>query len=186
MEAIKIILKVILMVSNFPKIIKKYLGDLPQDDYPVLNTFLFVSTWLSFVLDQGQTSMTCLFKTLNIRGIKVDKSTFSKASKKRDPKLFYNLFKKLRKELNKSKKIDKNKLALFPLDSTIVTLTSKLLWQQGYKQVKLLSGLNLLTSSPGGIVIHFGQGHDSKYGDDTIKANPENGVSIMDRGFSSL
>ena len=174
------------MVSNFPKIIKKYLGDLPQDDYPVLNTFLFVSTWLSFVLDQGQTSMTCLFKTLNIRGIKVDKSTFSKASKKRDPKLFYNLFKKLRKELNKSKKIDKNKLALFPLDSTIVTLTSKLLWQQGYKQVKLLSGLNLLTSSPGGIVIHFGQGHDSKYGDDTIKANPENGVSIMDRGFSSL
>ncbi|MGB3692318.1 MAG: IS4 family transposase [Spirulinaceae cyanobacterium] len=174
------------MVSNFPGIVKKYLGGLPKDDYPALNTFLFVSTWLSFVLDQGQVSMRSLFKTLNIRGIKVDKSTFSRASKKRDPMLFYNLFKKLRKELNKSKKIDKRKLALFPLDSTIVTLTSKLLTKQGFKQVKLFSGLNLLTSSPEGILIHFGQGHDSKYGNYTIEANPENGVSLMDRGFSGL
>lgn len=79
----------------------------------------------------------------------------------------------------------KNNLALFPLDSTIVTLTSKLLWNQGYHQVKLFSGLNLLTAEPEGILIHFGQGHDSKYGDNTIDATPENGVSIMDRGFSS-
>ncbi len=58
------------MVSNFPEIVKKYLGGLPKDDYPALNTFLFVSTWLSFVLDQGQVSMRSLFKTLNIRGRK--------------------------------------------------------------------------------------------------------------------
>lgn len=32
---------------------------------------------------------------------------------------------------------------------TIVTLTSKLLWQQGYHQVKFFSGLNLLTSEHG-------------------------------------
>lgn len=75
---------------------------------------------------------------------------------------------------------------MFPLDSTIVTLTSKLLWSQGYHQVKLFSGLNLLTAEPGGIAIHFGQGHDSKYGDSTIEATPANGVSIMDRGFSSF
>ncbi len=41
------------MISNFPQLVKKYLGHLPQDDYPVLNTFLFVSTWLEFVLDQS-------------------------------------------------------------------------------------------------------------------------------------
>ena len=75
---------------------------------------------------------------------------------------------------------------MFPLDSTIVTLTSKLLWGLGYHQVKLFSGLDLLTSSPDGILIHFGQGHDSKYGDETIAATPENGCSIMDRGFASL
>jgi hypothetical protein len=32
-------------------------------------------------------------------------------------------------------------------------------------------------------LIHFGQGYDSKYGEETIAATPENGVSIMDRGF---
>jgi hypothetical protein len=82
------------------------------------------------------------------------------------------------------KKIDFQKLALFPLDSTIVTLTSKLLWSQGYHQVKLFSGLNLLTAAPGGISIHFGQGNDSKYGNSTRDATPPNGVSIMDRGFA--
>ena len=35
-------------------------------------------------------------------------------------------------------------------------------------------------------VINFGQGHDSKYGNETIEATPENGVEIMDRGFCSL
>ncbi|EGJ35058.1 transposase [Moorena producens 3L] len=147
---------------------------------------LFVSTWLEFVLDQSQTSMRSLFKRLNVRGIDVDISTFSKASKVRNPMLFYNLLIQLRKALHKSPKVGKNKLALFPIDSTIVTLTSKLLWSQGFNQVKLFSGLNLLTAEPGGIMIHFGQGHDSKYGDNTIESTPENGVGVMDRGFASL
>jgi hypothetical protein len=47
------------------------------------------------------------------------------------------------------KKIDFQKLVRFPLDSTIVTLTSKRLWRQGYYQVKLFSGLDLLTAEPG-------------------------------------
>jgi len=90
--------------------------------------------------------MRSLFKRLNVRGIDVDISTFSKASKVRNPMVFYNLFVDLRKSLNKNQKIGKNKLALFPIDSTIVTLTSKLLWSQGFHQVKLFSGLNLLTA----------------------------------------
>ena len=45
------------MLSNFPKIVKQLLKNLPQNDYPKLSTFLFVSCWLSYVLDQGQTSM---------------------------------------------------------------------------------------------------------------------------------
>ena len=71
-------------------------------------------------------------------------------------------------------------------DSVIViSLTSKLLWSQGYHQVKLFCGLDSWTSEPGGIVIHFGQGHDYKYGHQTVAAIPENGVGIMDRGFAS-
>jgi len=89
------------MISNFPQLVKKNLRHLPKNDYPVLNTFLFVSTWLEFVMNQGQTSMQSLFKHLNIRGIDVDITTFSKASKTRDPEMFYQLFLNLRQELRK-------------------------------------------------------------------------------------
>ena len=47
------------MLSNFPQIVKYLLAFLPQDDYPKLDTFSFVSCWLSFVLDQSQTGMRC-------------------------------------------------------------------------------------------------------------------------------
>jgi IS4 transposase len=178
--------KLVSMLSNFPGIINKFLGDLPKDDYPVLDTFKFVSCWLSFVMDQSQSSMRDLFKRLNIRGIDMDISTFSKASKNRDPVVFHNLFLRLRSELNKKRNINPKDLVLFPIDSTIISLTSKLLWKEGYHQVKLFSGINLLTAEPGGILIHFGQGHDSKYGEETIAATPKNGVNIMDRGFCKL
>jgi putative transposase len=178
--------KLVSMLSNFPGIINKFLGDLPKDDYPVLDTFKFVSCWLSFVMDQSQSSMRDLFKRLNIRGIDMDISTFSKASKNRDPVVFHNLFLRLRSELNKKRNINPKDLVLFPIDSTIISLTSKLLWKEGYHQVKLFSGINLLTAEPGGILIHFGQGHDSKYGEETIAATLKNGVNIMDRGFCKL
>jgi len=174
------------MLSNFPKIVKQYLADLPQDDYPKLNTFSFVSCWLSFVLDQSQTSMRSLFQRLNIRGIDIDISTFSKASKTRDPSIFFNLFIKSRKQMKEEKKVEKHDLVLFPLDSTIVTLTSKLMWSQGYGQVKLFSGINTLTNEIDGIFINFGYGHDSKYGEETIKSIPNNAVGVMDRGFAKL
>jgi hypothetical protein len=35
--------KLVSMLSNFPSIINKFLGDLPKDDYPVMDTFKFVS-----------------------------------------------------------------------------------------------------------------------------------------------
>ena len=174
-----------MFLSNFPKIIKLLLKDLPKNDYPVLNTFLFVSCWLGWVMDQSLVSMRDLSLRLNSRNIKVDNSTFSKASKTRSPEVFENILQKVISEVRKNKKNQEYRL-LFPLDSTIITLTSKLLWCQGYHQVKLFCGLNSWTSELGGIVIHFGQGHDSKYGNKTIDEIPENGVGIMDRGFSSI
>ena len=104
--------KLVSMLSNFPNIINRFLGDLPKDDYPVLDTFKFGSCWLSFVMDQSQSSMRDLFKRLNIRGIDMDISTFSKASKNRDPVIFHNLFLRLRSELNKKKNIDPKALVL--------------------------------------------------------------------------
>lgn len=172
-----------MIVSNFPKLIHKYLAHLPQDDYPVLDTFKFVSIWLGFVLDQSQTSMRSLFTRLNIRGETVDISTFSKASKTRSPQLFWELFCQVRKDLERKAGIILKRHHLFPLDSTIVTLTSKLLWQEGYHQVKLFSGINVSTGEVDGVLLHFGQGHDSKHGNETIKTTPKNGVAIMDRGF---
>ena len=62
----------------------------------------------------------------------MDISTFSKASKNRDPVVFQNLFLRLRSELNQKKNIDQKALVLFPIDSTIISLTSKLLWKEGY------------------------------------------------------
>jgi putative transposase len=97
-----------MFVSNFPKVIKHLLKDLPQKDYPVLNTFFFTSCWLGWVMDQSLMSM-------------------------RD----------------------------------------------------LIFRLNNWTNEVGGIVINFGQGHDSKYGEKTIDEIPENGIGIMDRGFAS-
>lgn len=174
-----------MVVSNFPKIIQTLLKDLPKNDYPVLNTFLFVSCWLGWVMDKSLVSMRDLSLRLNSRGIYVHISTFSKASKHRSVEVFENILIAATKLVkNQAKK--SNKHLLFPIDSTIITLTSKLLWCLGYQQVKLFCGLNSWTSELGGIVIHFGQGHDSKYGQSTIEQIPENAVGVMDRGFSSL
>lgn len=64
-------------------------------------------------------------------------------------------------------------------------MTSKLLWQQEYHQVKLFAGTDNERGIIDGVHIHFGQGHDSEHGDETISATPQNGVAVMDRGFSS-
>jgi putative transposase len=68
-------------------------------------------------MDQSQSSMRDLFKRLNVRGIDMDMdiSTFSKASKNRDPIIFHDLFAKLRNELKKKNNIDSKSLVLFPM-----------------------------------------------------------------------
>ena len=118
-------------------------------------------------------------------GINVQTSTFSKASKIREIDVFEKIIVELNKRLSIKKGIEKAR-ALFPIDSTVITLTIKLLWQEKWHQVKLFCGLNSITSEVGGIVIHFGQGHDSKEGKKTIASIPKNSVGVMDRGFSSL
>jgi IS4 transposase len=173
-----------MLICNFPKIANLLLKDLPKNDYPVLNTFLFVSCWLGLIMDQSLTGMTDLITRLNNRDIKVHLSTFSKASLNRSDEIFQKILHKAMIELQKKKGKSKNKI-LFPLDSTIITLTSKLLWKRGYHQVKLFCGLNDWTSGVAGILINFGQGNDSKYGNHTIDSIPENGIGIMDRGFCS-
>ena len=55
--------------TNFPKIAKLLLKDLPKKDYPVLDTFLFVSCWLGWVMDQSLVSMRDLIFRLNTRNI---------------------------------------------------------------------------------------------------------------------
>jgi IS4 transposase len=135
-------------------------------------------------MDKSVVSMQDLFKRLNIQGIDLKISNFSKASKKRDTQVFLDIINQLKKELNQKKGKIKTR-SLFPIDSTIISLTSKLLWSQGYHQVKLFCGLDSWTSEVGGIVIHFGQGHDHKYGKETVEEIPEKAVGIMDRGFAS-
>lgn len=128
--------------------------------------------------------MRDLFKRLNNQGIDLKISNFSKASKNRKPDVFQGILNQLRRELSQKKGKEEIR-RLFPIDSTIITLTSKLLWSQGYHQVKLFCGLDSWTSEVGGIVIHFGQGHDHKYGQETVESIPEKGVGVMDRGFAS-
>jgi IS4 transposase len=173
------------MLTKFPKLIKDILKPLPKNDYPVLNTFLFVSCWIGFALDKSIVSMRDLCTRMNIQGINVQISTFSKASKTREIDVFEKIISELNKRLSIKKGIE-NARALFPIDSTVISLTSKLLWQEKWHQVKPFCGLNSITSEVGGIVIHFGQGHDSKEGRKTIESIPTNAVGVMDRGFAAM
>ena len=118
-----------MFASNFTEIIKDLLKDLPRNDYPVLNSFLFVSCWIGWILDQSRSSMRDLFLRLNNRNIPIDISTFSKANKKRNFKIFEKILNKAIGKLMKNIGKSENQI-LFPLDSTIVPLTSKLLWRK--------------------------------------------------------
>ena len=160
------------------------LKNLPKNDYPVLNTFLFASCWIEFGMDKSLVSMRDLITRVNSRGKQLDLSTFSKASKSRNPELFEEILNQGLKKLKNQKGLVKDKI-YFPLDSTIITLTSKLLWREKYHQVKLFAGVNSFSSEIDGVKIHFGQGHDSKEGIETIDNIPKNGIGIMDRGFCS-
>jgi putative transposase len=175
------------IINSFPKIVKGILQGLPRNDYPVLNSRLFFECWLSYALDNSLTSMRDLFKRLNNTGFEVDISTFSKASSHRSQKPFQEIYHKLNELIQKKehKKLH-DKYAICPIDSTIITLTSKLLWILGHHQVKLFSSLNLATGSPEDNFINFGHNHDYNFGAKMMSNLPTDAVSVMDRGFALL
>lgn len=171
------------MLSSFPNIVKSLLKRLSPSDYPVLNSRLFFEIWLTFVLDASLTSMRDLFYRLNHSGIEVDISTFSKACKTRQGEKFCRIYVELLERLKRQHPATAQ--MLIPIDSTVITLTSQLFWEQNYHQVKLLNGINLTQGNPSECLIHFGQGHDARFAEMVNSMIPENGVGIMDRGFAS-
>jgi putative transposase len=122
-----------MIVNHFPKIVKNLLKGLPKTDYPVLNSRLFVECWLAYTLDNSLTSMRDLFKRINPTGFEVDISTFSKANTHRSQEPFRKIYEQLNQLVPKEaqKKLH-NKYAICPIDSTIIRLTSKLLWVLGH------------------------------------------------------
>lgn len=128
-------------------------------------------------------SMRDLFYRLNHAGIAVDISTFSKACKTRQGETFCRIYVELIQQLKRQRPATAQMLV--PIDSTVISLTSKVFWEQKYHQVKLLNGLNLAQGNPTECLIHFGQGHDARFADTLQSMIPENGVGVMDRGFAS-
>ena len=123
----------IMIVNYFPKLVKLLLKRLPKNDYTVLNIRLFVECWLAYVLDNSLTSMRNLFKRINPTGFEVDISTFSQANTHRSQEPFRNIYEQLNQLVpNTAHKKLHNQYAICPIDSTIITLTSKLLWVLGY------------------------------------------------------
>ncbi len=167
-----------------PRFIRQSLS---ENDYPVLNTRLFVKCWLSYAMDKSLTSMRDLFKRLNNTGFPVDISSFSKANIHRSQEPFIQIYQKLYELVNK-KGVSKQRTnyLICPIDSTTITLTSKLVWVQGYHQVKLFSSLNLSKGLPEESLINFGYDPDYNYGKEMIDALPEKGLGVIDRGFAGL
>jgi putative transposase len=80
-----------MIVNHFPKIFKSLL----KNDYPVLNSCLFVECWLAYTLDNSLTSMPNSFKRINPAGLEVGISTFSKANTHRTQEPFRKIYEQL-------------------------------------------------------------------------------------------
>ena len=79
-----------------------------------------------------------------------------------------------------------NKYAICPINSTIITLTSKLLLVLGNHQDKLFSALYLATVIPDDNLIKFGKDRDYKFGLKMMPKLPANAVEVMNRGLAKL
>ena len=176
-----------MILNSFPKVVKSILKELPKNDYPVLSSRIFGECWLAYALDNSLTSMRDLFNRLNKTGFDVDISTFSKANTHRSLEPFQEIYHRLNQLVqNKPHKKLHDKYAICPIDSTVITLTSKLLWVLGYHQVKLFSSLNLATGGLEDNLISFGHNHDYKFGSKMMSKLPAHAVGVMDRGFAGL
>lgn len=180
------------MIFTFPKIVKELLAKFSKRDYRVLNTRLFVSCWLGFVLDQSLKSMHDLFRRLHQGNITMNISTFSKANQHRDLKPFQELYQEvlhLVKQQSRKKSGGNRAVSdyeICPIDSTVITLTSKLLWALGYHQVKLISVFNNTQKSGEYPLVNFGQDHDYKFATQMTENLSDEQVGVMDRGFAAL
>ena len=103
-----------MMLNSFAGIVKTILKRLPKNDYPVLNTRLFVLIWIYLIFDKSLGSLRDLFFRLNHQGIAVDLSYFSKASKNRDYQAFNQIYVSLNSELKKRKR--KREHPLYAID----------------------------------------------------------------------
>ena len=103
-----------------------------------------------------------LFRRLKVGGINVDISTFSQASKNREVKLFTNIYKQLNKKIQKQ--FNRDKFNICPIDSTAISLTSKLLHNLGFHNLDRFKCNGLLNEN----LINFGNEHDYKFGDKMI------------------
>ena len=130
--------------------------------------------------------MICLNKRINHTGFEVDIS-FSRANTHRSQEPFRKIYDQLNQLVPKEahKKLH-NKYAICPIYSTIITLTSKLLWILGYHQVKLFSAFYLATGSPDDNIINFGNAHDYKFGSPLMSKLQKNAVGVMELGFAGL
>jgi hypothetical protein len=57
-----------MIINSFPKIVKNILEGLPKNDYPVLNSRLFVECWLAYALDNSLRSMP---EVLNVKILRI-------------------------------------------------------------------------------------------------------------------
>lgn len=131
--------------------------------------------------------MRDLFKRLNNTGFDVDISTFSKANTHRSQEPFQNIYRYLNQLVqNKFHKKLHDKYAICPIYSTVITLTSKLLWVLGHHQIKLFISPEGATETPENNFINFGNTHDYKFGSMMMSNLPINAVEVMDRGFARL
>lgn len=172
------------MINNYREIVNNLVKDLPKNDYPVLNTRLWVETWFHFIVNQSLNSMRGLTSYLNATGVQFNISTFSRANQNRNPQIFIDIYQKL--AIKVRRKFDGNILPTLALDSTTITLTSKLFHQNNYREAKLLCSHNSQTQIPENISIQLEKIHDYRMFMSSNKEIESLGIMVMDRGFASL
>ena len=92
-----------------------------------MSSRIFGECWLAYALDNSLTSMRDLFNRLNKTGFDVDISTFPKANTHRSLEPFQKIYYRLNQLVhNKPHQKLHDKYAICSIDSTVITLTSKL------------------------------------------------------------
>jgi hypothetical protein len=94
-----------------------------------------------------------------------------------------DIYKRIAKKVRN--KFDKKFLQILALDSTTITLASKLFHQNNYREAKLLCRQNSETKIPEYISIELEKIHDYRMFLSSEKELESAGIVVMDRGFAS-